>query len=141
MNRNLHRLVFNRRRNQLMAVAENAIAHRKSGGQTRASTARAPTTLLHIPHVSGLASLIAIAALLHTAPGQAQIIADPHAPGAQRPTVLDAGNGVPLVNIQTPSDAGVSRNVYSQFDVQQPGAILNNSPVQSATQLGGTVPR
>ena len=73
----------------------------------------------------------------HTA--LAQIRSDPSAPGNQRPTVLLAPNGVPLVNIQTPSAAGVSRNTYSQFDVQPNGAILNNSRTDTATQLGGWV--
>ena len=69
----------------------------------------------------------------------AQIRSDPSAPGNQRPTVLLAPNSVPLVNIQTPSAAGVSRNTYSQFDVQPNGAILNNSRTDTATQLGGWV--
>ena len=69
----------------------------------------------------------------------AQIRSDPSAPGNQRPTVLLAPNGVPLVNIQTPSAAGVSRNTYSQFDVQPNGAILNNSRTDTSTQLGGWV--
>ncbi|QHE87460.1 filamentous hemagglutinin N-terminal domain-containing protein [Hydrogenophaga sp. BPS33] len=71
---------------------------------------------------------------------RAQIVADPNAPGRQRPTVLSAPNGVPLVNIQTPSAAGVSRNTYRQFDVNGPGAILNNSRTATPTQLGGHVP-
>ncbi len=70
---------------------------------------------------------------------QAQIVADPSAPGNQRPTVLAAPNGVPLVNIQTPSAAGVSRNTYQQFDVGTPGAVLNNSRTNVPTQLGGWV--
>ena len=69
----------------------------------------------------------------------AQIRSDPSAPRNQRPTVLLAPNGVPLVNIQTPSAAGVSRNTYSQFDVQPNGAIFNNSRTDTATQLGGWV--
>jgi filamentous hemagglutinin family protein len=69
----------------------------------------------------------------------AQIRPDTSAPRNQRPTVLLAPNGVPLVNIQTPSAAGVSRNTYSQFDVQPNGAILNNSRTDTATQLGGWV--
>jgi filamentous hemagglutinin len=69
----------------------------------------------------------------------AQIAADPSAPGNQRPTVLESANGVPLVNIQTPSGAGVSRNTYRQFDVARQGAILNNSRTNTQTELGGWV--
>lgn len=67
------------------------------------------------------------------------IIADPSAPSKQQPIVLQAANGVPLVNIQTPSPAGVSRNSYSQFDVDAQGAILNNAHTNTQTQLGGWV--
>jgi len=79
----------------------------------------------------GLVALLPVA--------QAQIVAYKAAPARQQPTVLNAGNGVPLVNIQTPSAAGVSRNAYSQFDVQRQGAILNNSRTNASTQLGGWV--
>jgi len=72
-------------------------------------------------------------------PVQAQIVADPGAPGAQQPIVTQAANGVPLVNIQTPSAAGVSRNVYSEFDVDRPGVILNNAVTNASTQLGGWI--
>jgi filamentous hemagglutinin len=68
-----------------------------------------------------------------------RIVIDPSAPRAQRPTVLRAPNGVPVVNIQTPSAAGVSRNRYRQFDVGPQGVILNNSRTDVQTQLGGWV--
>ncbi|KGK42975.1 hypothetical protein LH51_03195 [Nitrincola sp. A-D6] len=70
---------------------------------------------------------------------QAQIIADPTAPGNQRPNILATPNGAPLVNIQTPSAAGVSRNTYKQFDVNAEGVVLNNSRTNAQTQLGGWV--
>lgn len=73
-------------------------------------------------------------------PAHAQIVAYRNAPGTQRPTVMQTRNGVPLVNIQTPSAAGVSRNVYSQFDIPVNGAILNNSRTDTLTQLSGWVP-
>jgi filamentous hemagglutinin len=68
-----------------------------------------------------------------------QIKADASAPRQQQPTVLTAPNGIPLVNIQTPSSAGVSRNTYSQFDVSGQGVILNNARTETSTQLGGWV--
>ncbi|KFB97124.1 filamentous hemagglutinin, partial [Trabulsiella guamensis ATCC 49490] len=72
-------------------------------------------------------------------PVQAAIIADKSAPGGQQPTVIGTANGTPQINIQTPSAGGVSRNTYSQFDIDQQGAILNNSRKNTSTQLGGMV--
>lgn len=67
----------------------------------------------------------------------ADIHADPTAPKNQQPIILSAPNGVEVVNIRTPSAAGVSRNTYSQFDVPRQGAIINNSRTNVQSQLGG----
>ena len=67
------------------------------------------------------------------------IRADKSAPGNQQPIILQTGSGVPQVNIQTPSAGGVSRNVYSQFDVSEKGAVLNNSRKGTGTQIAGYV--
>ncbi len=72
-------------------------------------------------------------------PARAQITADQTAPANQQPIVTQTANGVPLVNIQTPSAAGVSRNTYTQFDVGSQGVILNNARVNTQTQLGGWI--
>ena len=130
MNKHLHRIVFNAARGLRMVVQETAKstgrgARKATGGGAGAGSAAV--------------SVAAIAAALMSAPLHAQIVADPGAPGGQRPTVLGAPNGVPVVNIQTPSAAGVSRNTYSQFDVQRNGVILNNSRGNAQTQLGGWV--
>ncbi|WP_331251359.1 MULTISPECIES: hypothetical protein [Photorhabdus] len=53
--------------------------------------------------------------------------------------LADLANGVPQVNIQTSNSDGVSRNQYSQFNVDQRGAILNNSGVNTKTDLGGLI--
>ncbi|WP_184041502.1 filamentous hemagglutinin N-terminal domain-containing protein, partial [Chitinivorax tropicus] len=66
------------------------------------------------------------------------IIADPNA-GAHRPIVGAAANGVAVVDIATPSAAGVSRNQYQQFNVSERGAILNNAANITATQLAGQI--
>lgn len=69
----------------------------------------------------------------------AGIVADHGAPGHQQPTIMQTASGIPQVNIQTPSAGGVSHNTYSQFDVGNPGVILNNAHNNVQTQLGGMV--
>ncbi len=58
---------------------------------------------------------------------------------ASGPSVIQTQNGLPQVNINRPSGAGVSINTYGQFDVQRPGAILNNSPAIVQTQQAGMI--
>lgn len=136
MNRLCHRIVFNKQRGQLMAVAETAHSQRKGGGQRPARRCRLPYRRLTPIGKLVLASGVSLCAASQTL---AQIRADASAPRLQQPTVLNTASGTPLVNIQTPSAAGVSRNSYSQFDVQAKGAVLNNARTDASTQLGGWV--
>lgn len=135
MNRLCYRLVFNQTRGMLMVASELASGHAQgtasTGGKRRRFRAVAPFT------VPALASIVA--SLMLPASASAQIIADPAAPATQQPIFITAPNGVPLVNIRTATPAGVSRNSYSQFDVQHEGAILNNATRNTQTQLGGWV--
>lgn len=129
MNKNFHRVIFNAARRMRMVVQETARSVGKSTGtSTRMSSPRSTAVEILV----FIASLTAISAA-------AQIASDRNAPANQRPTVLVAPNGVPLVNIRAPSAAGVSRNTYRQFDVDGKGAILNNSRTNVQTQLGGYV--
>jgi len=116
MNKN-YRLVFSRVRNMLVAAEESATACGKRG--------------------SGEAAVAATVLMLGGAPllAHAQIVPS----GAHAPGVISTANGLPQVNVNRPSGAGVSMNTYSQFDVQQRGAILNNSPTITGTQLGGQI--
>ena len=130
MNKFCYRIVFNKARGQLMAVAETALASHSSGSLGQGRPGRSTSGTASTPLGSGLALKALAAALFSGAfmgvPLQAQIIADPSAPANQRPTILSDGTR-PFINIQTPSGAGVSRNTYSQFDVQSNGVVLNNS--------------
>ena len=150
MNANRHRIVFNRAHGLFMAVpqgdllrgiAESASTQGKSpAGGSGTTTATPPGFSLARLRSAAFAALLACGAQLALMPlATAQVVAYKAAPASQKPTVLTAGNGVPLINIQTPSAAGVSRNTYEQFDVQAQGAILNNSRTNAQTQLGGWV--
>ncbi|MCR8961061.1 hemagglutinin repeat-containing protein [Variovorax sp. S2] len=136
MNKNLHRIVFNARRGLRMVVQETAKSTGK--GSSKATTVAVGAfagAAAFAPMLVGAA----LAGMLSASPAQAQIVGAPNVPGNLRPTVMVAPNGVPLVNIQTPSAAGVSRNIFNQFNVAPNGAILNNSRTNVATQLGGIV--
>jgi len=136
MNRHLHRIVFNAARGMRMVVQENAMSTGKGASKaTKASGGTRVGTTALVPMLIE----VALAGMLAAPSAQAQIVGAPNVPGNLRPTVLMAPNGVPLVNIQTPSAAGVSRNVYDQFNVGANGAILNNSRVNVQTQMGGFV--
>ncbi|MDH0864651.1 hemagglutinin repeat-containing protein [Mitsuaria sp. GD03876] len=148
MNRLQYRIVFNKQRGQLMAVAETAVSQTKGGaGESEAPARRAlaaAETVVPVsrgpPALIALAAALAMGATITLAPDAfAQVKADPNAPKNQQPTVVNSANGTVQVNIQTPSAAGVSRNTYSQFDVDKRGVILNNARTDASTQLGGYV--
>lgn len=70
-------------------------------------------------------------------PVQAAVIADNSA--AQQPSIHTGTNGATIVDINKASAEGVSHNIYSQFNVDQNGVILNNSGVATNTQLAGQI--
>ena len=150
MNRSLHRLIFNAARGQIMAVAEVAASHAGSGSagesprqQRRARRQNAARPALLTTRLILRKGLLSLCALLTALPpghmARAQVIADPNAAATLRPQILNSANGTTQVNIQTPSAAGVSRNVYQQFDVHSQGVILNNATSAVQTQIGGWV--
>ena len=120
-----------------MAVAETAVSHGKSASGESSGLSGAGLVKAVFNLTIG-ASLVFLCGLL-SPNAEAQIVADHSAPGNQQPTILQTASGLPQVNIQTPSAAGVSRNTYSQFDVGAKGVILNNSRTDTSSQIGGLV--
>ena len=95
MNKHLHKIIFNKKRGCMMAVAEHAA---REGKSTQDSSVRAGFTLQ-----AGMPMLAACGVLLGGIGfAQAQIIADKSAPANQQAAVLKHSSGAPLVNIQTP---------------------------------------
>ncbi|NEP77011.1 MAG: filamentous hemagglutinin N-terminal domain-containing protein [Okeania sp. SIO3B3] len=66
-------------------------------------------------------------------------VVDPAAPSGKRPTMHQAGNGVPIQNIATPGKKGVSHNRFKDFNVNKRGLIINNSRSTAKSQLGGFI--
>ena len=132
MNKHLYRIVFNRVRGALMAVAETVSSTQHGKGRTGERSVCGTFRLR-----PGAVSVAAVLGAFHLTP-YAQIVADPNA-GAHRPTIDQAANGTPIVQITAPSAAGVSRNQFQQFNTGPGGAILNNAQTLTQTQLAGYV--
>ncbi|MFG6085747.1 hemagglutinin repeat-containing protein [Stenotrophomonas indicatrix] len=132
----IYRLVFNRAL-RVWQVASELV---KGGGGLVGQVAGRQSAALS-PLGFALMCALGWVSLAPVAEAQSggHIVSDPNAPGRERPTVVTAPNGVPMVNITTPSAGGVSRNRYSQFDVGREGVILNNARGQVQTQMGGWV--
>ncbi len=80
-----------------------------------------------------------IAGLFLSTDSLGQIIADKAAAPGQRPVVLNTANGLPQIDITTPTRAGVSVNRFTQLDIDSQGAIFNNGRTASQTALAGWV--
>ncbi|MCR5865174.1 filamentous hemagglutinin N-terminal domain-containing protein [Aquincola sp. J276] len=142
MNSQLHRVVFNRTRGNYMVVQETAASASGRTGQTRRRRAAQPPALANALRAVACAAALVVGAIGSLHDAQAQTLPlTPHAgaPAGQRPLMDAAANGVPIVHIAPPSAAGVSRNLYTDFNVERRGLILNNAAGSTQTQLGGWV--
>ncbi|PVY87829.1 hemagglutinin repeat-containing protein [Pantoea ananatis] len=133
MNKHCYRLIFSRTHGELRVVSELARSCSNEPGQTRGTgAARVWVTLRRSGWLISL--------MLFNGQALADgIVADGNAAAGLRPEVINTQNGLPQVNITAPNQAGVSHNQYSQFDVDQKGAILNNSAVMTSTQMAGMI--
>ncbi|KOR01468.1 ESPR domain-containing protein, partial [Pluralibacter gergoviae] len=102
MNRHCYRIIFNRARRMLVVVSELA---RARGGDTGRGPGCVPEC---VAALRPLTLALWLAGGMISAAAQAETIApDRSAPGGQQPTVMQTGNGLPQVNIQTPNDKGL----------------------------------
>ena len=142
MNKRHYKVIFSRVLNQLVVVSELAKSQGKAQSENvspeQEKTGLFSTALSLNPiHFSLMLALgfVFLSPSVHAE--DMAIRADKSAPGNQQPIVLQTANGLPQVNIQTPSAGGVSRNQYSQFDVAEKGTVLNNARKAAQTQMAG----
>ena len=69
------------------------------------------------------------------------LVADANADGKYKPIIDHTANGVDLVQIAEVNANGVSRNLYSDFNIKSSGLILNNATKYVKTELGGYIDR
>ncbi|WP_165385214.1 filamentous hemagglutinin N-terminal domain-containing protein [Pandoraea sp. XY-2] len=140
MNQNLFRLVYSRPRGMLVAVAEtlSAGAQADAGQTRRLGSARQVSRRLSCVSLFSM-RCVAFATLVTLGAVPVRVLAQVTGAGERAPSVVQTPNGLPQININTPSAAGVSQNTYSQFDVPRGGAILNNASVMTQTQQAGMI--
>ena len=153
MNKNRYRIVFNKARNLMMAVAENTTSQGKGqqSGSVRSSSShpnvaegqhsetQRGTQVIELLQLKPIAFAALCLFGLQPVLLHGAVTADANAAANNRPLIEATANGLPLVQITAPSAAGVSRNQYSQFNVDPGGVILNNSQVNVLTQQGGYI--
>ncbi len=131
MNKRCFRLIFSKPLGFLIPVAEVTCAQRKAGQQAARVSRPEPFT-------SSLKRLV-LSVLLAGTPGLTVADILPDATNPSGTGVINAANGVPVIEIANPNAKGLSHNRFSEFDVQQPGVIFNNSRANGVSQIGGAV--
>ncbi|HBO38529.1 MAG TPA: filamentous hemagglutinin, partial [Pasteurellaceae bacterium] len=147
MNKYCYRIIFNKTLNCLVVVSELAKTAGKAVTEAIGKILdlnilwqKSPALLLQPIAFSCFIALGFVYLPTASAAQQpVEILADKSAPTNHQATILRTANDIPQVNIQTPSAGGVSRNVYTQFDVAEKGTILNNSRKTTGSQLAGWV--
>jgi len=150
MNKNRFRIIFNQLRGLMMVVAENvkSLTATAESGKASSSASLLPSFTADISvrmrpiafsMMCALGMVMVIPNPANISMVHAEVKAATNVPGNQQPIILRAPNGVEVINIQTPSAAGVSRNVYEILNVPEQGLIFNNSRTNVQTELGGWV--
>ncbi|MEG9498219.1 filamentous hemagglutinin N-terminal domain-containing protein [Mannheimia indoligenes] len=140
MNKQCFRVIFSKTLQRLVVVSELAKSEGKAEREGLASGKILQKICNLRPLVFSLFCALGFVSFVENALAETLIIqADNTAQKSQQPIILSTANGLPQINIQTPNDKGLSHNKYSQFDVAEKGAILNNSRTNTQTQLAGQV--
>jgi len=141
MNQNLYRIIFNAARGLWMAVQETASSYGKGrsvGVARKTAAATSPSGAVTALPMRQVAFVTLCALGMQATVVRAEVIAAPTSAGS-KPLVGVTANGLPIVQISTPNGAGVSNNVYTQYNVGPSGLILNNSTGNVLTQQAGYV--
>lgn len=114
------------------------MSHRRKRAKRPTQTAQA--ALLVAAQLAGPMAAVGMAAFVPVCVS-AQVVADPNAAASRKPKVETASNGAVVVHIAPSSGAGVSHNLFSQFNISAPGVVLDNAATVGAAKsvLAGSI--
>lgn len=150
MNKNTYKLIFSKAKAMFIAVGENVRGYNHHSSTKKQIPSTSPTIAEYDQQFKNsktikfttlaLSLWTAVTPILpNLAHAQSQI--QPYAQGHAdyRPTLLRSDNNIPIVNIRSVNEAGVSRNQFGQFDIDEKGVVLNNARFATASQLAGRI--
>ncbi|UNU72755.1 DUF637 domain-containing protein [Moraxella nasovis] len=140
MNSRLYKLIFSKAQGMYVAVCEFAKSCGSTSSKPNSQTEKkSDYKLLPIKELSALSLGVYTALAPSIAYAQSHIT--PYTDGNinHRPTLLQSVNGIPIVNIRTINDKGVSRNEFGRFDIDDKGVVLNNARFGINTQIAGEI--
>ena len=142
MNKQFYRTKFNAKLGTYVAVSELAKSHQSDTSprikaSIQSNNAVTETSIAATGQRTLKQLVLALSALMAISPIYANVVVNNNAAAAHKATVLKEGNAA-NVWITAPSASGVSRNSYTQFDVNQNGVILNNSRGAATSQITKT---
>ncbi|MBS9777598.1 MAG: ESPR domain-containing protein [Gammaproteobacteria bacterium] len=109
MNKHCYKVIFSKRRNCLVVVSE--LAQNSGKGERSIGASRQSSffdTVYQGIHRLSVGLLLGLGLVTLSIPAYATISEDGHAPRNQQPMIVVTASGVPQINIQTPTPAGVS---------------------------------
>ncbi|HEZ7790783.1 TPA: hemagglutinin repeat-containing protein [Neisseria meningitidis] len=142
MNKRCYKVIFNKKRSCMMAVAENVHRDGKSmqdseaasvrvTGAASVSSARAAFGF----RMAAFSVMLALGVAAFSPAPASGIIADKSAPKNQQAVILQTANGLPQVNIQTPSSQGVSvlnNGNLTGFDVSSGKVVIGGKGLDTS---------
>ncbi|MEB6479371.1 DUF637 domain-containing protein [Acinetobacter vivianii] len=140
MNKQFYRTKFNAKLGTYVAVSELAKSHQgDTSPRTKSSinTEMTDSSIVTTGQRTLKQLVLALSSLMAISPIYANVVVNNNAAAAHKATVLKEGNAA-NVWITAPTASGVSRNSYTQFDVNQNGVILNNSRGAATSQITKT---
>ncbi len=120
----IYRIVWNALTSTWVAVAENARSHGKGSKRAARKAGRQALAWATLATI-GLAATAAMA----------QSVPTTVVPTGGKTVAYTAGNGVPIIDINTANAAGLSHNKFTSYNVDARGLVLNNGNMEQLSRL------
>ena len=124
----IYRIVWNALTASWVAVAETARSHGKGSKRATSKSGRKAGGKALVMATLAIVGLAVTAAMAQTVPTTV-------VPTGGKTVAYTAGNGVPIIDINTANAAGLSHNKFTSYNVDARGLVLNNGNMEQLSRL------